>query len=511
MKRIVLAASLIPLLFAATPSHAAGQFDGKWKGRLVSDVGGIYVTERVCMFHEKNFEATVKGNKFVSIIDQEGENREFAGSIGNDGRLDTWGTWKVSDDHVKEWGTAGTRVNPMNFSGSFSGPVFQGKIRALARISQIVCRGTVYMAIAPLSVEEVQLEAEGRMVRTLTQVDEAARLKAEAERKRLREEVALLKAEAERNKKNEPQPSSTGGGVELRQQLAMLKDLKSAGLIDEQEFKSKKTALLNRVLGLKQASSTPLKQAGKTIDDPEFAKYADMDFGNYHALVIGIDGYEHLLKLKTARNDANTVAKVLGEDYGFDVTLLSDASRSDILDAFDHYRANLGEEDNLLIYYAGHGWLDEAGEQGYWLPIDAKERRRSNWISNATISTTLKALEAKHVMVVADSCFSGTLVRGQKINENHSDYIERMVQKRARVVLTSGGLEPVADLGGGGHSPFAKAFIDVLSENNSVMDGTSMFSRLRRTVVLNAHQTPEYSDARRAGHDGGDFMFVRRK
>ena len=69
------------------------------------------------------------------------------------------------------------------------------------------------MAIAPLSVEEVQLEAEGRMVRTLTQVDEAARLKAEAERKRLREEVALLKAEAERNKKNEPQPSSTGGGV----------------------------------------------------------------------------------------------------------------------------------------------------------------------------------------------------------------------------------------------------------------------------------------------------------
>ena len=66
-------------------------------------------------------------------------------------------------------------------------------------------------------------------------------------------------------------------------------------------------------------------------------------------------------------------------------------------------------------------------------------------------------------------------------------------------------------MGGEGHSPFAKAFIDVLSENNSVMDGTGMFNRLRRSVILSADQTPEYSDARRAGHDGGDFLFVRRK
>jgi uncharacterized caspase-like protein len=164
-----------------------------------------------------------------------------------------------------------------------------------------------------------------------------------------------------------------------------------------------------------------------------------------------------------------------------------------------------------LVYYAGHGWLDKAGEQGYWLPVDAKEDRRSKWVSNGTISTTLKALEAKHVMVVADSCFSGTLVRGLKITGLRSNYIQRMAQKRARVVMTSGGLEPVVDLGGGGHSPFAKAFIDVLSGNRSVMDGTAMFSQLRRSVMLSADQTPEYSDVRRAGHDGGDFLFKRMK
>ena len=230
----------------------------------------------------------------------------------------------------------------------------------------------------------------------------------------------------------------------------------------------------------------------------------------YHALVIGNNDYKHLPDLKTAKSDAESIAKILEYDYGFDVRLMLDVTRDDILDAFDSYREKLGEIDNLLIYYAGHGWLDEAGEQGYWLPVDAKENRRSKWLSNATLTSTLKALEAKHVMVVADSCFSGTLVRGLKVTEKTPDYVQRMAIKRARVVLTSGGLEPVADLGGSGHSPFAKAFIDVLNGNRSVIDGTSMFTQLRRSVMLSADQTPEYSDARKAGHDGGDFLFVRR-
>jgi len=378
-----------------------------------------------------------------------------------------------------------------------------------------------------LEEEVAQLKAEAEQKRKAEeeekrQLEEATRIKAEADAKRQAEEKAKRQAEvqeakrvaeSERKKKKKLQPETTGVGGELKRQLTMLKDLKDGGLIDEQEFKSKKAALLNRVLGLNAPTPTPtpLKQTAKTVDDAELAKYADVDFGKYYALVIGINEYEHLPKLKTAKHDAETIAKLLREDYGFDVTLLTGASRLDVLDAFDGYRAKLGKEDNLLIYYGGHGWLDEAGEQGYWLPIDAEEGRRGNWISNGVITTTLKALEAKHVMVVADSCFSGTLIRGLKIIEKRSDYIERMVQKRARVVMTSGGLEPVADLGGGGHSPFAKAFIDVLSENNSVMDGTGMFNRLRRSVILSADQTPEYSDARRAGHDGGDFLFVRRK
>jgi len=77
-------------------------------------------------------------------------------------------------------------------------------------------------------------------------------------------------------------------------------------------------------------------------------------------------------------------------------------------------------------------------------------------------------------------------------------------------VLSSGGVEPVLDAGGGRHSVFAKAFLEALEENRDVLDGQGLFARIRRPVVLNSPQTPEYSDIRLAGHDGGDFLFVRR-
>jgi hypothetical protein len=85
-----------------------------------------------------------------------------------------------------------------------------------------------------------------------------------------------------------------------------------------------------------------------------------------------------------------------------------------------------------------------------------------------------------------------------------------MSKKKARTVLTSGGLEPVTDTGGGEHSVFTKAFLDALQANVGILDGQELFARVREAVVLNALQTPEYNNVCLAGHDGGDFIFVRR-
>jgi len=239
---------------------------------------------------------------------------------------------------------------------------------------------------------------------------------------------------------------------------------------------------------------------------------SSFDFGSYHALVAGNNEYHHLPNLHTAINDAQAIASLLQNSYGFSVSILRNGTRADILRTINGYRRTLTNRDNLLIYYAGHGWLDKEADQGYWLPVDAEEYDPTNWISNSSITDALRAIQAKHVLVIADSCYSGKLARGINIRIRTKNYYEKILRKKARTVMASGGLEPVADEGGADtHSVFASALIEALNENQGVLDGTLLFSQIRRPVMVNTDQTPEYSDIRKAGHDGGDFIFVKQK
>ena len=211
----------------------------------------------------------------------------------------------------------------------------------------------------------------------------------------------------------------------------------------------------------------------------------------------------------TARNDAKEVADILKNKYGFEVELLFDTNRSDVLLALSALRYKLTDQDNLLIYYAGHGWLDREADEGYWLPVDAEQDNMINWISNSSITATLRAIQAKHVLIVADSCYSGKLARGIHVVKRTPGYFSRLSKRKARCVISSGGLEPVIDSDGEGiHSVFASAFIRALKENNEILDGAQLFNQIRRPVMLNSDQTPEYSDIRKAGHEGGEFIFV---
>lgn len=242
------------------------------------------------------------------------------------------------------------------------------------------------------------------------------------------------------------------------------------------------------------------------------AQVEGVEFGRYHALIIGNDAYRHITPLQTAVSDATRLEQILRESYGFETRLLRDASRDQIVSALAEYRRTLQPSDNLLIYYAGHGWVDEQADEGYWLPVDAGADDPARWFSNATLTTTLRTIAARHVLVIADSCFSGKLTRGINVQPRTQDYLRRLMAKKARTALTSGGLEPVLDSGGkGNHSVFASALFDALTLNTGIIDTSQMFNLIRREVALAADQFPEYGDIRRAGHDGGDFVFVRRK
>ena len=231
----------------------------------------------------------------------------------------------------------------------------------------------------------------------------------------------------------------------------------------------------------------------------------------YYALVIGNNNYKHLEKLDAAENDAIVIADVLKNKYGFEVELLLNADQETTVDTLFNITNKLKKNDNLLIYYAGHGELDKAENRGYWLPVDASYEKRSKWISNQTIVDRIKATKAKHVLLVADSCFSGTLMRSG-INPKNQEpidekYIERLKNKKTRLVITSGGNEPVVDSDGGNHSLFALKLIDTLKNNNEVINSQILFENIRRYVVANADQTPERAMVHKTGHDGGDFLF----
>ena len=137
--------------------------------------------------------------------------------------------------------------------------------------------------------------------------------------------------------------------------------------------------------------------------------------------------------MQTAVNDATVLADLLKKEYGFKVKLLLNANRYDTLTAMDEYRKTLTKKDNLLIYYAGHGVLDKASERGYWLPVDAESDSTSNWISIADITDTLKTLQSWHVLVVADSCYSGTLARSTAVTlptpEEKRTLFKRLLKK----------------------------------------------------------------------------------
>jgi len=245
------------------------------------------------------------------------------------------------------------------------------------------------------------------------------------------------------------------------------------------------------------------------------------NFGNYHALVIGNNDYKILKRLQTARSDAESVAEILRTKYGFKVTPLYDANHYQILTTLNQLRKTLTEDDNLLIYYAGHGELDQVNDRGHWLPIDAEPDNTAHWISNVQLTDILNIMSARHILVVADSCYSGTLtrsvltqLRAGQTNEARTTYIRTVLKKRSRTALTSGGLAPVLDAGGEGHSVFANAFIDSLkSSEEGVLEGQRLFLEVAARVTQAAYdrqfeQVPQYAPIKFTRHEAGDFFFV---
>ncbi len=263
----------------------------------------------------------------------------------------------------------------------------------------------------------------------------------------------------------------------------------------------------------------PRDSAGTPDPDELLRMVRRLGPANYHALVIGNGSYRLMPGLKTPVADARAVAEVLESHYGFDVKLLTDATRDQIMAAMNEYARTLTDADRLLIYYAGHGGTKNfPPERAFWLGVDADPELPSSWLSAQTVADAIWQIHARHILLVADSCFSSvithptstTLVR---TDDEHGTAIRW--QKAARMVLTSGQNEPVVDSSStdATHSLFAELFITVLRQNGILLSGEVLAHELTSRIQDNARrmglkQTPTYSNLQDPQHKFGDFFFV---
>lgn len=240
--------------------------------------------------------------------------------------------------------------------------------------------------------------------------------------------------------------------------------------------------------------------------------------GRYYAFVIGINNYRNIPGLNTASYDAKKVSEVLSRLYGFEVKTLIDAqaTRDSIVRELNALRKMLMPDDKLLIYYAGHGYYNAETNKAYWLPVDAEKDDTTNWVMADDITSQLKLASARQILIVSDSCYSGTLTRSLNIDlsakSTRTKYLNKILNKSSRLLIASGGNEPVADAGGRGHSVFAQAFVDGLTNmNDRVFTAEELFiKQIKEPVAGKAEQTPEFKIIHNSGHDGGDFVFMRK-
>lgn len=233
--------------------------------------------------------------------------------------------------------------------------------------------------------------------------------------------------------------------------------------------------------------------------------------GRRFALLVGNNDYaQPIPPLETPIADVTRIAEVLGARFGFETRVLKNAGQAAIVEALNKLAKEISPQDRVLLFYAGHGYLMDDIRMGFWIPVDASVKTAKGWISNSDISRLLGAIPARQLILISDSCFSGSLTKERKIGDALASP-EEILRRRSVVVLSSGGDEPVSDEGRDGHSIFAWTLIRTLESTGDLTPGVRIWRNVHGQVMKEYPQEPQYGAVVSAGHaEGGDFLFQPR-
>lgn len=237
-----------------------------------------------------------------------------------------------------------------------------------------------------------------------------------------------------------------------------------------------------------------------------------MENSNYYGLFIAIDEYqdEKIPDLENPIKDAERLIKTLTTKYAFteeNIMFLKNPTRNIIIRELDELRRKVNDEDNLLIFYAGHGIWDQEANIGYWLPSDASRESTVDWFRNSTLVNYLKAIHSKHTLLITDACFAGSIFKARSVNLDAEVVYERLYEIPSRKAMTSGLLDEVPD-----QSAFLDYLIQRLDDNEEMyLSSEELFSSFRMAVISNSKVVPQYGVIQDVGNEGGDFIFLRKR
>lgn len=262
-------------------------------------------------------------------------------------------------------------------------------------------------------------------------------------------------------------------------------------------------------LGANQVKVEAVTVTGKKMESSLEIVY-DISTARYFALVIAVEEYDdpNINDLDHPVSDAGKFIDVIESEYNFDksnIKFLKNPTKADIIGTLHHMRDQVTSEDNLLIYYAGHGHYDEEMETGYWLPRDARPDNPVDWLPNTDLTNYLNVLKTKHTLLIADACFSGGIFKSRAAFNNVMA-VEKLYKLNSRKALTSGALSEVPD-----ESKFIEYLIKRLDQNTKkYLPSEQLYTSLKQAVMSNTTTVPQYGTIQNVGDEGGDFIFIRK-
>lgn len=229
--------------------------------------------------------------------------------------------------------------------------------------------------------------------------------------------------------------------------------------------------------------------------------------GKQWLVIIGISKYQRWPNLMYPVKDAGELKDILLQRYYIDkvVELYNqDATKAGIIKLLVDMQQNIGLNDSLLIYYAGHGHFDKNSNSSFWIPHDAgiDEYVQDNWLPHSQIRGLIKNIKSIHICLISDACFSGDIIditRAKPENINNQ-YFKKAYTRISRQVLTSGESEKVPD-----RSEFSYLLKLALGKNSQpYLDPLMLYNEIRLGVTIT---TPLLGNLKATGHqEGASFI-----